>query len=113
MLNLKINKFTFFMIVYNITIKITTAIHTDWLQWIKEEHVPEIIKTGCFTHATVLRLLEVDDSEGPTYTVQYFAESKGLYNNYIESHADHMRQKSFDKWGNQFIAFRSVMQVVN
>ena len=101
------------MIVYNVTIKITNAIHTEWLHWLKEEHVPGIIQTGCFTHATILRLIEIDDTEGPTYTIQYFAESKGLYNSYIENHANIMRQKSFDKWGNQFIAFRSVMQVVN
>lgn len=101
------------MIVYNVTIKITDAIHIAWLQWLQEEHVPEVIQTGCFTHAAILRLLEVDDSEGPTYTIQYFAESKSLYNNYIEKHAPLLRQKSFDKWGNQFIAFRSLMQVVN
>lgn len=101
------------MIVYNVTIKITHAIQQDWLQWLKEEHIPDIIRTGCFTHALILRLLEVDDTEGQTYAVQYFAESKGLYNNYIENHAASLRQKSFDKWGNQFIAFRSVMQVVN
>ena len=101
------------MIVYNVTIKITNAIHTGWLQLLKEEHIPDIIQTGYFTHATILRLVEVDDTEGPTYAVQYFAESKALYNNYIENHAAAMRQKSFDKWGDQFIAFRSVMQVVN
>ncbi len=101
------------MIIYNVTIKITNAIHADWLHWLKQEHVPEVIQTGCFTHATILRLLEIDESEGPTYAIQYFAESKGLYNNYIENHAAAMRQKSFDKWGNKFIAFRSVMQVVN
>ena len=101
------------MIIYNVTIKITSTIHADWLQWLKDEHVPDVIQTGCFTHATILRLLEVDDAEGPTYAIQYFAESKGLYNNYIENHAAIMRQKSFAKWGNQFIAFRSVMQVVN
>jgi len=101
------------MIIYNVTVKITHTIHTDWLQWLKEEHIPDIIQTGCFTHATILRLLEVDDTEGPTYAVQYFAESKGLYNNYIENHAAAMREKGFTKWGNQFIAFRSVMQVVN
>ena len=101
------------MIIYNVTIKIANAIHTGWLQWLKEEHIPEVIQTGCFTYATILRLLEVDDTEGPTYAIQYFAESKGLYNKYIESHAPIMRQKSFDKWGNQFIAFRTVMQVVN
>ncbi len=101
------------MTVYNVTIKITHAIHEGWLHWLKEEHVAEVIGTGCFTHALILRLLEVDDIEGPTYAVQYFAESKGLYNNYIEHHASLMRQKNFDKWGDQFIAFRSVMQVVN
>jgi hypothetical protein len=101
------------MIVYNVTIKIANAIHAEWLQWLKEEHVPEVIQTRCFTHATILRLLEVDDAEGPTYTIQYFAESKGLYNSYIETHAPVLRQKNFDKWGDQFIAFRSVMQVVN
>lgn len=101
------------MIVYNVTIKITNAIHADWLKWLKEEHIPEVIQSGCFTHAVILRLMETDETEGPTYAVQYFAESRGLYNNYIENHAGIMRQKSFNKWGDQFIAFRSVMQVVN
>jgi hypothetical protein len=101
------------MIIYNVTIKITNAIHADWLQWLKEVHIPDVIQTGCFTHAVILRLLETDETEGPTYAVQYFAESKGLYNNYIENQAGTMRQKSFDKWGDRFIAFRSVMQVVN
>ncbi len=101
------------MTIYNVTIKIVHSIEEDWLHWLKEEHIPEVIQTGCFTHAVILRLLEVDETEGPTYAIQYFAESKGLYNNYIEIHSGIMRQKSFDKWGHQFIAFRSVMQVVN
>ena len=101
------------MIVYNVTTKLTHAIRQSWLQWIKEEHIPELINTGCFTHATVLQLLEIDDSEGPTYVVQYFAESKSQYNNYIEKYSSRMRQQTIDKWGDQFIAFRSVMQVIN
>lgn len=101
------------MIIYNVTIKVHESIKQDWLQWLKEEHIPDIINSGCFTHAVILRLIEVDDSEGPTYAVQYYAESKGLYNNYIENHSAQMRQKGFDKWGDKFIAFRSVMQVVN
>ena len=101
------------MIIYNVTIKVHESIKTEWLQWLKDEHIPELIDTGCFTHAVILKLMEVDDTEGPTYAVQYHAESKGLYNNYIENKASEMRKKSFDKWGDKFIAFRSVMQVVN
>lgn len=100
------------MIIYNVTIKLEEAIHEQWLQWLQAEHVPDVINTGCFTKATVLRLMEIDDSEGPTYAIQYFAESKASYNRYIEKFAPEMRQRSFDKWGNRFIAFRSVMQVV-
>ncbi len=100
-------------ILYNVTIKIEGSIKEQWLTWLQEEHVPEVISTGCFTHANVLRLLEVDDTEGPTYAIQYFCESKALYNKYISNHAPLMRQKSFDKWGDRFIAFRSVMQFVN
>lgn len=101
------------MFIYNVTINVQESIKNEWLRWLKEEHIPDVIGTGCFTHAVILRLIEVDDSEGPTYAVQYHAESKSLYNNYIENHAPVMRQKSFDKWGDKFIAFRSVMQVVN
>lgn len=100
------------MIIYNVTIKLEEAIHEQWLQWLQQTHIPEVIATGCFTRATILRLVEVDDSEGPTYAIQYFADSKTNYNRYIENFAPEMRQRSFDKWGSRFIAFRSVMQVV-
>ncbi len=100
------------MFIYNVTSKIDHSISEAWLQWIQQEHIPDIIATGCFSKATVLRLLEVDDSEGPTYAIQYAAESKASYNRYIEKFAPVMRQKAIDKWGNKFIAFRSFMQVV-
>ena len=101
------------MFIYNVTIKVHDSIKEEWLSWLQKEHIPEVIQTGCFTEALVLRLLETDNTEGPTYAVQYKADSKALYNRYIEKYAGVMRQKSFEKWGDQFIAFRSLMQVVN
>ena len=101
------------MIIYNVTTKVQANIATMWLEWIKDEHIPDIIETACFTHASILRLLETDDTDGPTYAIQYFGESKALYDQYIDQFAEAMRQKSFQKWGDGFISFRSVMSVVN
>jgi len=100
------------MIIYNVTIKVETQIADDWLQWLLNHHIPDVMYTNCFTKYKVVRLLEVDESEGPTYAIQYYAESKSDYNRYIEIYAPDMRQRSFEKWGEHFIAFRSVMEVV-
>src|SRR5947208_2311581 len=94
-------------IIYNVTVKVELQIADAWLRWIISEHIPEILQTGCFQSYTIGRLLETDDSEGPTYAIQYRAESKADYNRYIEIHASRMRKKTFDKWGEQCIAFRS------
>ena len=101
------------MFIYNVTIKVQASIKDEWLSWLKEVHIPEVINTGCFTGATILQLLDMDETEGPTYAIQYKAENKTFYDQYIEEFAGIMRQRSFDKWGDKFIAFRSIMQVVN
>ena len=100
------------MIIYNVTVKVEQSIAEAWLQWMLNEHIPDVMGTGCFSSHRVVRLLEVDETEGPTYAIQYHADSKANYNRYIQLFAPDMRQRSFDKWGNGFISFRSVMQVI-
>lgn len=100
------------MIVYNITMKVEPLIEKEWVQWQREEHIPEIIATGLFTEHKFFRLLEQDETEGITYVIQYFAPSLENYQQYIERFAPLFRKKAIDKWNDRFIAFRSVMQIV-
>ena len=101
------------MIVYNVTTKVSHAVAADWLNWLKTEHIPDLVSTGCFTHAVILHLIEADDEEGITYAVQYHAESQALYNRYMEKYAADMRKKALDKWGDRVISFRTLMRLVH
>ncbi|MFM8806808.1 MAG: DUF4286 family protein [Sphingomonadales bacterium] len=101
------------MYVYNVTIKVAHTIAADWLRWLREEHIPEMIATGCFDKATILQLLENTDEEGATYAVQYRALHHADYERYLAEFAPGMRQKGLDKWGENFIAFRTLMQIVD
>lgn len=100
------------MIIYNVTVKVDAAIADQWLQWMQQEHAPALVATGCFTHYQIVRLLEVDDAEGPTYAVQYSARNLADYERYKRDYAAGMQQQSTQKWGDRYIAFRSLMQVV-
>lgn len=101
------------MYIYNVTTKVAHAIHTDWFHWMKNVHIPAVMASGCFSHFQFVRLLETDEEDGLTYAVQYHAPTKANYNAYIEQFAPELRKETIEKWGNQIIAFRSIMQVVN
>jgi hypothetical protein len=100
------------MIVYNITMKVDHSIIDEWIAWQQQEHIPEVMATTFFDDHKMYHLLEHDDHESTTFTIQYFTTSIERYNDYIKKFATLLRDKSFAKWGNKFIAFRSVMELV-
>jgi hypothetical protein len=100
------------MLVYNVTNKVSWAIHEKWVQWRKEKHMPEVMASGCFTDCRLLHLLDTDDEEGTTYAAQYMAANRESYEQYIARFAPSLRKDALDLWGDQFIAFRSLMEEV-
>jgi hypothetical protein len=101
------------MFVYNVTTKVELSIAANWLEWLKKEHIPDIIGTGCFTHVNILHLVEADDENGITYAVQYHAPSRSAYETYLEEYATTMRNRTTEKWGDRFVSFRTLMELVN
>ncbi len=100
------------MIVYNLTMKVAHSIHDEWVEWQKQEHIPEIMATKLFVDYKFYRLLDQDEEDGPTYVIQYVADNMSAYKKYIDDFAPAMRQKAMTKWGNGFITFRTVMEKV-
>lgn len=98
------------MYIYNVTIQLDKIIEKNWLQWMYQEHLQEVMDTGCFDSYTLLELLEPIEPETKTFIVQYFTDSNERYANYIENYAPLLRQKGLDKFQNQFIAFRSILK---
>ena len=100
------------MIIYNVTTNVAPEIAASWLQWMKNEHIPEVLHTGLFTHRQILHLLDISEADGITYAVQYFATAIHHYHRYINEYAPALRLKTTEKWGDKIISFRSLMEVV-
>ena len=101
------------MIVYNITTKVRWDILEGWLEWQLEEHIPAILATGSFDAHQFYRLLEQDEEEGPTFVSQFFSTSLERYELFVKTFAPVLQQAGWDKWGNGFIAFRTLLQSVD
>lgn len=58
-------------IVYNVTLIIDHSVHEEWLQWMKEEHIPEVLATGKFLDNKMMKIMEDHNPDGVSYAIQY------------------------------------------
>jgi hypothetical protein len=101
------------MFIYNVTVKVDWSIHEAWLIWMKEEQIPAMLLTKHFNSYQMVRLLEVDEDEGPTYAIQYYAASMEAYQQFIHYAAPDFSANAMRKWGDRFVLFGTLMEVVN
>lgn len=100
------------MYIYNVTVNVADAVHTDWLKWMQETHIPDVMKTGCFIDNQLCKLLYVED-EGHTYSVQYkFLEMEDI-ERYQKEFAPALQVQHSEKFKNQYAAFRTLLQIMN
>ena len=100
------------MIVYNISCKVRWDILEEWLTWQLGEQIPAMLATRLFDDYQLYRLLEQDEEEGPTFVIQLFTSSTERYDQFMTQFAPALQQAAWDKWGNGFIAFRTLMELV-
>lgn len=87
------------MFIYNVTIKVDWSIHEDWLVWMREEQIPGMLAGDHFFKYQMVRLLEIDEDEGPTYAIQYYAKSKEDYLQFLHTTASVLSENAIKKWG--------------
>lgn len=100
------------MIIYNVTINIESELHDEWLSWMKETHVPDVMSTGKFIDSRILRIIGDEDSGGKTYSVQYTCNSMNDFLEYEHDHAQALRAEHTAKFKDKFVAFRTLLEVV-
>ncbi len=100
------------MHIYNVTINIEEDIHDRWLDWMKNEHIPEMLATGKFSAAKICRVLVEEEMGGLTYAVQYTTDSKETLEKYYREDAERLRSKSKPFEG-KFVAFRTELQIIS
>lgn len=100
------------MYIYNVTINIQEEVHDQWLEWMKKEHIPEMLATGKFSKALMSRVMVEEAMGGITYSVQYTTSGRETLQRYYEEDAVRLRSRT-KLFEGKFVAFRTEMEVVS
>ncbi len=101
------------MYIYNVTINIEESVHDEWMQWMQEIHIPEMLATKKFSAAKMCRVMVEEEMGGVTYSVQYTTDSKETLQRYYAEDAERMRSDGLKRFANKFVAFRTELAVIS
>lgn len=99
------------MFIYNVTVNVEDSIKEDWLKWMKEKHIPDVMDTGCFVSYRICKVMDVDD-EGATYSIQYTFEKMDDIQRYQQLYAPLLQHHHKERYGSRAVAFRTLLEVV-
>lgn len=100
------------MILYNVTVAIDVKVEDEWKTWMKEVHIPEVMATAKFVDHSFYKVMNNQEEDSASYSIQYFAESMKELQLYLAIDAPGLQQKSMEAFPNKFAAFRTVLQSV-
>jgi len=101
------------MIIYNVTINIDDSVHDKWMNWMKTKHIDDVLATGLFHKAKMIKVLVEEEMGGTTYSIQYFTDSKEKLENYYLNHAPRLREEGARMFGDKMLAFRTELEVLD
>lgn len=101
------------MYIYNVTSNVSDAVHEDWIRWMRQEHIPQVLACGTFYEAKLTRVLVEEELGGQTYSVQYRAKTREDLDRYYNQFAELLRQETLKKFGENVLAFRTELEVVD
>lgn len=100
------------MVVYNVTVSIDEKVAEEWLQWMRETHIPDVMNTGHFKESRLCRV-HGEEEGGVTYAITYLSFSEDDLNTYQEKHSPRLQAEHTQKFGGKFAAFRTLLSVID
>ncbi|MEM9078548.1 MAG: DUF4286 family protein [Bacteroidota bacterium] len=101
------------MLIYNVTINIDDSVHDDWLLWMRDKHIPDMLATGKFSHAKMTKILVEEEMGGTSYSVQYTTKDRTTLEAYYKEDAERMRGDGLKRFADKFVAFRTELEVIS
>jgi hypothetical protein len=101
------------MIVYSVTVAVDRAIEEDWLSWMRDIHIPDVMATGYFEAYGMQKLIDLDSvGARVTYTINYYCESLDKYKSYRKQAAPKLQDEHTKRYRGRFSATRTLSEII-
>ena len=101
------------MIVYEVNCLVDIKIKETFQEWLPS-HIREVLTIDGFISAETYLILEDDQlsarEESFGISIRYYLKDESALKNYLDNHAERLRQEGKNRFANQFSAYRRVLR---
>lgn len=99
------------MIIYSVTITIQASVEAEWVERMNKVHVPDVLRTGCFSECRMSKVLG-SGGEEPAYVMQYHCPSVEEYHRYRDNFAPALQKEHTDRFAGRFHGSRQLLEEI-
>ena len=100
-------------VLYEVTVELDDPAAEEWLRWMRDVHVPDVLATGCFAGCGITRLIEPRPAAGRQgFVLVYRSRTLAAYNEYLEHHAPRLQRMHAKRYAGRFVSARRVRQLM-
>lgn len=99
------------MILYNITFNVELEVVQSFKDFINQ-HISQLNFGEDLVDYKLFRLLNVDESEAMTLTLQYFLKDLGTYNEHLIVSDRYLKKELYQQFGEKVLYFCSVLEKI-
>jgi phosphoribosylamine-glycine ligase len=83
------------------------------MTWMQEKHINDVLATGKFSSARMVKVLIEEEMGGITYSIQYTTENKETLQRYYDEDAPRLREEALALFGDKMLAFRTELELIS
>jgi hypothetical protein len=100
------------MVLYNVTIGIDAAAELEWLEWMKNKHIPDVMSCELFLEYKIFKVITGEAEETVSYSIQYFADNINMVQKYLNEFAPALVEEHRKRYQNRHVAFRTLLEQI-
>jgi hypothetical protein len=99
------------MIVYCVQLSIDRECEPDWLHWMCQRHIPDVMNTGVFERYECLKQIETESTSAAVYQLRYYCPSLESLQHYQQTFAPGLQAEHSQRYAGRFTATRTILEI--
>jgi len=100
------------MIIYNITMNIDESIHEQWMDWMRNVFIKQMLETAHFSAARLVKVLVQEEMGGLTYSAQFETDSRNTLENFYQKDHDRLLGEGHKLFASKMLVFATELAVL-